>query len=138
MQTAILRLTVVVLVLGFFQSCKKESKDTSQTKNLITSGTWIITDLHFDGESMWDIVEDCIKDNEYIFHSDNSYSIMDGAIKCDTTAGELLEVGSWFVTNNSTLSLDDNPLKIVTLNSSTMVLSENDYGSITEYFFTQK
>lgn len=131
-----------ILLAGIFQSCEKDSDSSSdsstENKSIITSNVWIVTDLTLDGSSVYDLFfEDCEKDDEVTYKSDDTYFIEGGQVKCDPSDPEVIETGSWKMINNTTVEIDGDLLYIESINSSRMTLwNEDSDGTITKLIFT--
>jgi hypothetical protein len=81
-----------------FTSCKK---DATFTETLI-GNTWKLTASTFDEDGTGPIaavsdLDDCDKDNTYVFKTDKTATINLGAIKCDPT-DPATETASWALT----------------------------------------
>ncbi len=101
---------VSTLTLSFFSSCKKNQEKTEgpepePTKTeLITQEEWKITDIKmspgitYGGLTFTDggmFLEECVKDNKYTFNSDHTTTMNEGTTKCDSTAEQEIQEGTW-------------------------------------------
>ena len=99
-------LTVVLSIIIFISSCKKDEDVVPEpTKTeLITEKSWVISDikmspgityggLTFTDGSMF--LEECVKDNKYTFNADHTTTMNEGETKCDETAEQEVQEGTW-------------------------------------------
>jgi hypothetical protein len=130
-------LLTAIMIAGTFQSCKKDSDSTStDNKSILISYGWILTDIQFDGQSFWSFMDDCDKDNVLTFNANGTTTEEGGALKCDPN--EVFETGTWEMINNTTVEIDGDILKIESISSSNMILSQTDSGGTSKLFFKSK
>jgi hypothetical protein len=143
-------LIYVVLILSsaiLFYSCKKETQKTKT--ELLTNGTWVIKSYTINPginfgtglvTNIYSTLASCEKDNITQFLTNQTYTITEGATKCNATDPQVLESGTWKFTNNEqNLELNSGSPTSFTINSLTdnnldISLVENIAG--TNYTFT--
>jgi hypothetical protein len=89
-------------------------------------------------------VDSCTKDDITIFKTDLTYSRNEGPTKCDTTAQQIFETGTWafsedaknLILNNDTDSTTS-IFEIVDLSATTLKLSYTQSSNGVSYTFTQ-
>jgi hypothetical protein len=122
---------------AFVSSCKKDDDNTSTptntggngpTKTEILSGrTWKITGATLDGQSIFDIFDDCDKDNIYQWKTNGDYVVDEGATKCDPNDPQIETQDKWKFTDNETkLEFDGEVSEIKELTVTKLVL-EGDF-----------
>jgi hypothetical protein len=113
----VLLFLVVVTVAGFLSGCKKkdDAKPLSKAELLAstTSKKWKLIALTaatplgsfdlFDKNNLSQVyLEDCQKDNVYIFYADKKYEEDEGATKCDSTDPQKADSGTWSISADET------------------------------------
>ncbi|MDX5346857.1 MAG: lipocalin family protein, partial [Hymenobacteraceae bacterium] len=95
---------------------KKVVPDKTRSE-LLTAGSWKITaetinpayDYDGDGTTETDLhalKDPCNQDDIIVFKADNTFSIEEGATKCDPTDDQIILSGTWaFVNNENAISL---------------------------------
>jgi hypothetical protein len=132
-------LILAVTVAMAFVSCKKDDDNNSnngnpsptQTKTqLISAKSWKGVSLTVGGADFWSQLDDCDKDDIYIFKADGVYVADAGATKCDPGDPQQYTDTWKFIENETKLVYDGDTTIIKELTSSKMVL-QGDYGGIT-------
>ncbi len=106
--------TVVIFFctpLAFF-ACKKSSPATASSDfSILISGKWQLTAYSVapPGSSTsinaYSLLPSCFTDNYYIFNTDSTLTIDEGATKCDASAPQTTITGKWkLLANNTELS----------------------------------
>ncbi len=95
-----------VLISGIaFASCKKKDKTPpapSKTE-IVQEGKWKLTSANFNG--IYDLVNDfeaCQKDNFYLFNTNKTITVDEGATKCDPSTPQNATDGMWELQSNDT------------------------------------
>jgi hypothetical protein len=112
-------------------SCKKD-KEVSKQEHL-QNGKWKLTKFSLSGMGdMLGELNDCQKDNLYIFESSKVITVDEGATKCRATDPQTNIDGSWYLSDNDqNLNISGNSLfttvsgKIITLNAQTLEISKD-------------
>jgi hypothetical protein len=114
----------------FLVSCKKEP-DNSKT-NLLTAKPWKFVKVEsktnnipwMDEVPFW---PQCKKDDEIVFMKDHSYTLRNGATKCDPLDPDVLDVARWnFLDNETKFDMDGAVTTIEVLNESQFVISASE------------
>ena len=131
-------LAVTILVLGI--SCNKD-EDTVQlpvTRAQLLARAWIQTDLlaligGSNTSVFTTVVPACQRDNIWTFKSDGTYSVSEGATKCNAADPDIATTGTWQLTDADTkiiiddVSEDPQTFTITELTSSSLKIT----GTIT-------
>jgi hypothetical protein len=128
--TGILTLALLVIV----SSCSKNDEPSASKAQMIARN-WKQTDLLASqagtpAVSVFDtFFEPCNKDDIWQFKSDGTYTVVEGASKCDAADPDTVTTGTWQLTDNDTkIIIDDasepaQTLNIVELTSTSFKLS---------------
>ncbi len=125
---------VIVALIGAiamvsFQSCQKDDSNSGGT----LEGSWIQVGSTFDGVNTWndpDEWDDCEKDDITTFNTNGTYSIDEGATKCDPDDPQISDSGSWSLSSDKkTLTMDGFSLEVITLTSTDLKVSLDLFGS---------
>lgn len=149
---------VLTLSLVIFSACKK---DDSKTKtDLLTQKGWVATSIKYspklpydfgngnvvDIADLFDIYDDCAKDDELQFFSSGNYKILSND-KCNYEM-DIFELGNWAFNSNETrlyygiidylyeyeiLTLNDNQLVLKTIIAIGDSISSNTYTETSTY-----
>lgn len=106
-------IATIILAITIFASCKKDetqpnnngnnnnTNTTPKTPQELIIGTWVITSQSYKmgGEQP---LEDCVKDNTMTIKTNGSYTIDQGAVKCNPTAPQSTD-GAWLMDNYPTI-----------------------------------
>jgi hypothetical protein len=151
-----LLLLAVAATVGF-TSCGKDDDETTPAKSkteLISSGGWKLAsltispaiDLNGDGTPDSDLtpfVSACNKDDVTNFKSDKTYTMDEGASKCNAADPQVFENGTWsFSSDESKITLtptgspDSDTYTITELTESTLKYTETQSDSSGNYTFT--
>lgn len=125
-------LLLFTVVSTLFFACKKKNDQKSKTE-LLTQKEWFVSKYEektnngswVDEFPTWDA---CSKDDKYIFKTNNTLEVNEGATKCSPTDPQIIETIAWAFTDNETR---------ITINGSALIelLDENTFIiSITETF----
>lgn len=155
---------IFILLAGpFFSGCIDSSDKpiapatTDNNSELLTTAPWKLSaftvdpavDVNNDGTPETDLYpiaapDSCTKDDITVFKTDQTYTREEGATKCDTTADQVFESGSWAFSENAkkltlTKSLDSSStiLDIIILSPTTLKLSYKEDLNGVNYTFTQ-
>ncbi len=100
-----------ILVLSILASCSDVAEPAPVIgidEKLLVNNGWIVkSSIKDDGKAQKDLYGQyttCVADNVFIFQSNSQYIIDEGAKKCDTTAVQKKESGSWKL-KGSTLTI---------------------------------
>jgi hypothetical protein len=123
----ILRLSVVMVLFLFLNSCKKE--DAKTKTQLLTQKEWVMKKLEQkEGSNPW--VDEflsfdaCSKDDRYVFKANGTYEFNEGPTKCDPADPQVFDTGNWIFTNNETkLQIGTDEFTIDTLDENNLILS---------------
>ncbi len=163
-------LTMALLVT--FSACKKddENDEVKTPADYLTAHSWTLTSMEINpglemfpgfvvndlfesitipGIGSYSFIDDCDKDDLYIFNTDQTVTIDTGTDHCDVGEDQQYDGGSWelsddgqtiilsdafdFPTNGSVSTLDDNNFIVVTQISEDFGLGVEDY-TITMHF----
>lgn len=137
-----LKTLFIIAIAGtflFIASCSKDEDSVSKTE-IITANSWkyaaltINPPIDFFGIPISDFLafmDDCEKDNLFIFNTSGSYTIDEGATKCDDADPQTIEVGTWSFNSGETqlsLATPDTTItmNIVGLSSSKVTLATSE------------
>ena len=130
-------------VIGLFTLNSCGDDDSGQSAiDIITSGIWKVTesrsDIDGDGD-LDDTLENCSRDDEYVFEEDGTLNFDEGATKCDA-ADPQSDTGNWGLSpDEQTLTLTVGgfgiPFTVVSLSSNRMELRGENFGDVTETVF---
>ena len=105
------KFTVLVALLAFgfgLSSCEKEKDSDPDKSALIVGKNWKMTAATTDNQDVYmSFYEECERDNIMTFTSNGDYKIVEGATKCDPSAPNTYEEGSWSITGDKLTTLDD-------------------------------
>lgn len=134
-----------IAFLSTLESCTKDddsgSTETSVTKSgLLSDGGWIMKSALFvypapvGEQNVFDLMDDCSKDDIVYFKSDKTISGDEGAIKCDPNDPQTTDDGTWALASNDTKLVitedgDVTELTIKSLTSSELVIEIIEYDS---------
>ena len=157
MKKQILFFVTAILILSF-SSCKKED-DTSNLNGVISSGSWklvastSVTDFSSSGggivtSDLYDLLDECQKDNISTFNANGTGTLDEGATKCDASYPQTTENAfGWEIANNKLTTTSTNPLvpiltsDILQLDNSTLKIKYNTnlggYPSTTTTTYTK-
>lgn len=139
------RMSVVLVLFLFLNSCKKETVKTKT--QLLTQKSWVFNKIEVkEGTANWlditSFLEPCFLDDQFIYNANGTYEFNEGATKCDNADPQVFESGNWIFTNNETklqlgLGIEDSAT-IEVLNENTLVLirEEIEDGVVTQYRLT--
>ncbi|MFM9944541.1 MAG: hypothetical protein ACKVQB_04845, partial [Bacteroidia bacterium] len=107
-----------------FAACKDENDDTpviTKTKmEMLTTGSWISTDVLYSGFSVWDSVSACEKDNFYTLKADSTGTLDEGTTKCDTADLQLTQILWKLSSDEKRITLDDQTGELILLSETAM------------------
>lgn len=153
-----LLLSVILFVTSsiIISSCKKDEGNDNQQKTktkteLLTQGTWILKAetvdpaLSINGTQVTNLyaqLDDCDKDDITDLKSDKTYTIEEGATKCNQTDPQVIEDGHWNFNSDETLVIltptgqTSAEYKIQELNETTLIVvgEETDNNGIKHQF----
>ena len=134
-------LILIALAAVAFAGCKKEDDDDSPSqtkKEMLTSGSWIKTDVLLDGTSIWAMGDACSKDDFYTLKADGTGVTDEGPTKCDPADPQTTPVTWAFSSNETILTFDGDVSTIAELTNSSMILKSSEGGFNTEVRFKKK
>ena len=127
-----------------FVACKKDdslpdpnNNNNNNTSSTLTSGSWKMVSstsvieypapVGTQTVDLFALMQSCVKDNLYIFKTDNTTVSDEGVTKCNSSDPQQKTAGTWALINNNTkLQITENSTSItadiLTLNSSTLEL----------------
>lgn len=143
------KLTILAISILAIASCGKKdtttNTTTSKTKTqLLTQKTWKLTNVRYKINSgswvdAYSTVSSCVKDNIVTYTSSGSYSIDEGATKCNTSDPQTYITGTWNFQNSetqfalNTATFGTQVQSIVTLDENTLQSTETGTnGSTTQ------
>lgn len=88
-----------------FTACKKDDKDNGATKSEhLMKGSWQISaatlTFPLGEQDLLASMDDCQKDNLYIFNADKTITVDAGAVKCNASEQQQTTEGNWELTSN--------------------------------------
>ncbi|GAA4451240.1 hypothetical protein [Rurimicrobium arvi] len=109
----------VAALLIFAEACKKDKKTTTPTTpgtvdtpyskyTALTTDKWQVTAIYMTattGDTSLDYystLETCATNNYYIFNTDQSITLDEGATKCDDTVAQRTTDGNWTLSSDTT------------------------------------
>ncbi|HWB24657.1 MAG TPA: lipocalin family protein [Chitinophagaceae bacterium] len=123
-------LACVVLAGITIVACQK-SNNSQNDVTILTSGKWQISDASVtipgSGVSLdvYDSIPDCVKDNFYIFASEGTATIDEGATKCDSSDPQTT-TGNWKLLENNTKLQTIDPLTGASADLTLLEINSND------------
>jgi hypothetical protein len=144
MKKTLFKLSCAAFVLLSVSSCKKSSSPKSKTE-LLTQKAWILTNSEEGSGNNWTTEaefaasEACEKDDEFVFKTDKTFEVTEGATKCEDS-GSGSEQGTWnFEDNETKINWDSEIGTIDQLDEHTLILRGIEpNGSDINYRFTFK
>jgi len=134
MEKAIFKITALALISSVnLISCKKENNDVSAKTKLLTQQDWKLSkkEEKVNSDPFIDYLPSlmsCTQDDKYIFRTNNSYEINEGATKCNNSDPEIILTGTWQFTQNETkIKIDAAESLINQLDNSTLIISGSYY-----------
>lgn len=110
---------LVILTVAVIAGCKKDDNSSPSKTQLLTSGSWKLTaanadpaiDINQDGvveNDIFAVLPTCFKDNLFIFKTNNTYVVDEGATKCNVSDPQIMESSNWkFSDNESNIMIGD-------------------------------
>ena len=83
----------LILILVSFQSCKKD--EAKSETEILTSTKWKWTSITVNGT---EVIDDCQKDDIFIFATDSTYTVDPGKIRCDPD--DKTRTDTWYLSDN--------------------------------------
>lgn len=93
---------ILFLCLGAicFTSCKKKEEEKSKS-DILAEGKWKLTAANFNGiVDLMSSMKECQKDNLFLFNTNKTITLDEGATKCSDAAEQTRTDGNWELTNN--------------------------------------
>lgn len=86
-------------------ACKKDKPAEKTKLEMLTTGQWKITEAYLGKDTVqvldyYSTMEECVKNNTFIFNADYSITSDEGATKCDDTVKQTTTDGKWDLTND--------------------------------------
>jgi hypothetical protein len=121
---------VLIAMLALIVSCKKEKDSVAEKKSaaqLLTQEEWILNAAGFDDnkngvlEPAENSIQDCQKDNSYIFNMAGTGAALDNTVTCGGPVNNNFE---WRLLNNDTeLEIEFERILILRLNENELILN---------------
>ena len=134
MEKAIFKITALALISSVsLISCKKENDDVSANTKLLTQQEWKLSkkEEKVNSDPFIDYLPSlmpCTQDDKYVFRTNNTYEINEGATKCNNSDPEIILTGTWQFTQNETkIKIDAAESLINQLDNNTLIISGNYY-----------
>jgi len=135
-------LILIAFIAIAFTACKDdEDKTTPSTKTkmeLLTSGSWIPTDLLTNDTSFYDLIPVCSRDDFYTFNSNGTYITNEGALKCDPNDPQTSSDNWSFNSNQTKIIIDGDQADILELTETVMRLKSMDSTDVIEVRYRKK
>lgn len=134
----------VLAILCLAAACKKEKNDHKEPESatdLLTKKEWIMSGHGFDDnnndtlDSWENIIQDCQKDNSYVFKKDGTGAYADNALVCGTNDNNDFD---WKLVNDEELEIDFERLFILGLKENVLVLNPDIPGLAVKYLLVYK
>ncbi|MEO7394817.1 MAG: lipocalin family protein [Chitinophagaceae bacterium] len=126
--------TLIVITLFIFSSCKKENNNTTQTKTktqLLTQSTWKFSGATVSGTDVSGFLQACQKDNILTFIAAGTGTIDEGASKCNSSDPQSTAFTWNFQSNETILFISatlftggSSNFTIVTLTETQLIVSQ--------------
>lgn len=121
------QIMIIASTLVLMVSCNKKTDDTTpvfKTKTeLITTGSWMMSDHIVDGISDWSMINACSKD-DFMTYSKNGTVIEDeGAIKCVNGVPQTTTVNWAFTKDEKKIIVDGDTSNLSLLNETSIEIS---------------
>ncbi len=124
-------LTMGLIALLTFTGCQKDDPPPP-TKTELISRDWKVTAMTavfpapIGTVDILSQLDACEKDNIIKIKADGTYTVDEGATKCDPTDPQTVETGNWAFTSNETkLTILDDTWDIVSLSATSLVLKQD-------------
>lgn len=123
---------IILIAIAFFAiaSCKESTDDetpTAKTKTeLITSGSWIVSDMLVNGTSFFALMDACSKDDFMTFKTNGTVITDEGATKCDAADPQTSSDNWSFSTDEKKITIDGDLGDLTTLTATDMVVTMMD------------
>lgn len=133
-------LTLIALAAIAFAGCKNNDDDSTpkSKKELLTAGSWIMTDYIQAGTSTWADKENCEKDDYFTFKTDGKGTFDEGATKCDPSDPQTETVDWSLSSDESKLTIDGLEQTIAELTETSMILKISMLGFTFESRYKKK
>ena len=110
----------VILAIAVIAGCKKDDNSSPTKTQLLTTGNWIVIanqvnpaiDANGDGvleNDIFAVSPQCYRDNITTFKTDGTYTIDEGATKCNASDPQIEESSYWKFSDNETKMLVGDP-----------------------------
>ena len=141
-------LFIVSLFLSTF-SCKKD--DAPSKKDLLSGKNWMLVSetispaINFNGILITDLyaqMDDCTKDDISKFNANGTYTLEEGATKCDVNDPQVYDSGTWVFNSDQTILVMTSPTngtlnaEIIELTSTKCVVSQESTINDIKYKIT--
>ncbi len=124
-----------------FTACKDDEETTTPSKTkmeLLTSGSWVATDMLLNDTSFWVLVPACAKDDFMTFKSDGTVITDEGATKCDPMDPQTTTENWSFNSNQTKVTIDGDEADILELTESVMRVKTMDSTDVFEIRYKKK
>jgi len=131
-------LLLFTIVSTLFFACKKKNDQKSKTE-LLTQKEWFVSKYEqktnngswVDEFPTWDA---CSKDDKYIFKTNNTLEVNEGATKCSPTDPQIIETIAWAFTDNETRITINGSALIELLDENTFIISTTETFNGINYY----
>jgi hypothetical protein len=119
---------ICLLTIALGISCEKEAGPSSY--DLLTGKPWKLSVyvLQYPNEEPIDgmtILQNCERDDEYVFLEDDSYMLLDKLFRCPNTAPDIKESGVWNVSDDGKkLFIGNTVHELLKLTNDSLVVKE--------------
>lgn len=123
-------LSIALLTVITFSACKKDPPAPPTNTELI-SRNWKITAMTgtfppLPAVDLYAQLQACEKDNIIKVQSNGTYTLDEGATKCNPTDPQIVETGNWsFASNETKLTIMGETFDIVSLSATTLTLKQD-------------
>jgi hypothetical protein len=134
-------LILLAFIAIAFTACKDDEETTTPSKTkmeLLTSGSWIPTNLLLNDTSFWDIMPACSKDDFFTFKSDGTYITDEGATKCDPMDPQTSTANWSFNANQTKVTIDGDEGDIAELTETVLRVRMMDSTDVIEIRYRKK
>ena len=133
-------LMLMAIVAILFAACKDDETDpVAKTKTeMITSGSWVLSDALLNGSSFFGTMDDCEKDDFLTFKTNGDAITDEGPTKCDP-ADPQTETGTWkFSTDEKKITFDGDLGDLTSLTDAELVITMTDSLDVSVLKFKKK
>ena len=138
----LLKWMLLVLIVAFLYSCKKDDVSPPTKTELITKADWKAVNIEADTVgvffTVWPLLDACAKDDITTYKADHTYKVVEGASKCDPADPDIFDSGTWQFSGDETLLIQNGSenYKIEELTETSLKVSITDPGSGYKFRFS--